>query len=50
MALHLSGGEPSGAHLENYVLTDLSAWRDTETPRPEITYWRGDPRGSGLPH
>jgi len=40
MALHLGGGEPSGAHLENYVLTDLLAWRDTETPRPEITYWR----------
>lgn len=41
LALHLSGsGPPSGAHLENYVLTDLMAWRDTETPRPEITYWR----------
>jgi predicted AAA+ superfamily ATPase len=22
------------------VLTDLLAWRDTETPRPEIAYWR----------
>jgi uncharacterized protein len=40
MGLHLGGGEPSGAHLENYVLTDLLAWRDTETPRPEVTYWR----------
>lgn len=40
LALHLGGGEPSGAHLENYVLTDLLAWRDTETPRPEVTYWR----------
>lgn len=40
LALHLAGGEPAGAHLENYVLTDLLAWRDTETPRPEITYWR----------
>jgi uncharacterized protein len=40
MALHLGGGEPSGAHLENYVLTDLLCWRDTETPRPEVTYWR----------
>lgn len=40
LALHLSGGDPAGAHLENYVLTDLLAWRDTETPRPEITYWR----------
>jgi uncharacterized protein len=40
LALSLGGGEPSGAHLENYVLTDLLAWRDTETPRPEVTYWR----------
>lgn len=40
LALHLGGGEPTGAHLENYILTDLLAWRDTETPRPEITYWR----------
>ena len=40
LALHLGGGEPSGAHLENYVLTDLLCWRDTETPRPEVTYWR----------
>lgn len=40
LALHLGDGEPSGAHLENYILTDLLAWRDTDTPRPEITYWR----------
>jgi len=40
LALHLGGAEPGGAHLENYVLTDLLAWRDTETPRPEISYWR----------
>jgi len=40
LALHLGGGEPSGAHLENYVFTDLLAWRDTESPRPEISYWR----------
>jgi predicted AAA+ superfamily ATPase len=40
LALHLSGGAPTGAHLENYVLHDLLVWRDTETPRPEITYWR----------
>jgi predicted AAA+ superfamily ATPase len=40
LALHLGGGEPTGAHLENYVLHDLLVWRDTETPRPEITYWR----------
>ena len=40
LALHLGGGEPTGAHFENFVLTDLLAWRDTETPRPEVTYWR----------
>jgi uncharacterized protein len=40
LALHLGGGEPTGAHFENYVLTDLMAWRDTEAPRPEVTYWR----------
>jgi uncharacterized protein len=41
LALHLSGEtEPRGAHLENLVLTDLLAWRDTQVPRPEILYWR----------
>lgn len=40
LVLHLGGAEPSGAHLENYILTDLLSWRDTETPRPEVTYWR----------
>lgn len=41
LALHLGGvREPTGAHLENYVFTDLLAWRETETPRPEVSYWR----------
>jgi len=41
LALHLAGEtEPRGAHLENLVLTDLLAWRDSEVPRPEILYWR----------
>jgi len=40
-ALYLSGEtEPRGAHLENLVLLDLLAWRELETPRPEILYWR----------
>jgi predicted AAA+ superfamily ATPase len=40
-ALYLSGeAEPRGAHLENLVLLDLLAWRDLQTPRPEILYWR----------
>lgn len=40
LALHIGGGEATGAHLENYVLQDLLVWRDTETPRPDISYWR----------
>ena len=40
LALALGGGDPTGAHLENYVLTDLLAWRDTEAPRPDVPYWR----------
>jgi hypothetical protein len=40
LALHLGGATPGGEHLENYVLTDLLAWRETESPRPEISYWR----------
>jgi uncharacterized protein len=40
LALHLGGATPGGAHLENYVLTDLLAWRETESTRAEISYWR----------
>ncbi|HXG50283.1 MAG TPA: ATP-binding protein [candidate division Zixibacteria bacterium] len=41
LALHLSGEtEPRGAHLENLVLLDLFAWRELQTPRPEVLYWR----------
>ncbi|HYO45360.1 MAG TPA: ATP-binding protein [Gemmatimonadota bacterium] len=40
LGLHLAGGEPSGAHLENLVLGDLLAWRDIQIPRAEILYWR----------
>lgn len=41
LALHLAGEtEPRGAHLENLILNDLLAWRETEIPRPEIFYWR----------
>lgn len=36
------GGEPqtTGADFENLVLSDLLAWRDGQTPRPEVLYWR----------
>ncbi|MGH7824435.1 MAG: ATP-binding protein [Candidatus Binatia bacterium] len=30
----------AGALLENLVYAQLLAWRETETPRPEIFYWR----------
>jgi predicted AAA+ superfamily ATPase len=41
LALHLAGeSEPRGAHLENLVLADLLAWRDTRVPAPEVLYWR----------
>lgn len=40
LALHLGGATPGGEHLENLVLTDLLAWRETESPRPEVSYWR----------
>jgi predicted AAA+ superfamily ATPase len=41
LALHLAGEtEPRGAHLENLILADLLAWRDSQVPRPEILYWR----------
>lgn len=42
LALRLAGVDrPEGAHLENFVLSDLLAWRDASvTDRPEIFYWR----------
>ncbi len=40
IALHLAGGEPDGAHLENMVLHDLMAWRDARLARAELGYWR----------
>jgi predicted AAA+ superfamily ATPase len=41
LALHLGGGAPTGAHLENLVVSDLLAWADAQPgPRPQILYWR----------
>ena len=42
LALRLAGAtEPDGVHLENLVLTDLLAWRDSGVlHRPEVFYWR----------
>jgi predicted AAA+ superfamily ATPase len=41
LALHLAQDRRiSGAHLENIICTDLLAWRETDTSRPAILYWR----------
>ena len=41
LALHLAQDvDPGGAHLENLVLNDLLAWRDSRLARAEIRYWR----------
>lgn len=41
LGLHLAGlDQPTGAHLENLILSDLLAWRDAQLDRPEILYWR----------
>jgi predicted AAA+ superfamily ATPase len=41
LAMHLAQQqEPAGAHLENIVLHDLLAWRESRRYRPEIAYWR----------
>ena len=41
LALHLAGQEvPGGPHLENLVLGDLLAWRDSQLEPPDVLYWR----------
>ena len=41
VALHLAGGvEPSGPHLENLVLLDLLAWRDSRLDLADVLHWR----------
>lgn len=41
LALHIGeDAAPRGAHLENLVLTDLLAWRETDVARPGVMYWR----------
>jgi len=41
LALFLAGEtEPRGAHLENLVLTDLLAWRDSQADEVSLLYWR----------
>ena len=42
LALRLAGlGSPTGAYLENLILSDLLAWRDASLlDRPGLFYWR----------
>lgn len=41
LGMYLAGAEePAGAHLENVVLHDLTAWRDARLERAEVCYWR----------
>ena len=40
LALYLAGVEPDGPYLENLILGDLLAWRDSQVRRPELCYWR----------
>jgi hypothetical protein len=41
LALHLSGDpEPTGFHLENLLLADLLAWRDSQLDPPQVMHWR----------
>ena len=40
LALRIAGTDVTPAHLENIVLCDLLAWRDTRAERAEIAYWR----------
>jgi predicted AAA+ superfamily ATPase len=41
VALYLAGdAPPSGAHLENLILLDLSVWRDARLERADVFYWR----------
>ena len=41
VALHLSGLDaPQGAHLENLILNDILAWRDSRLETADVMYWR----------
>lgn len=40
LALRITGSDPSPAHLENLVLCDLLAWRDSRPDPAEVMYWR----------
>ena len=39
LALHLAQTSPTGVHLQNLVLGDLLAWRDSRIPQAGLSYW-----------
>lgn len=41
LALHLAQTRPTVVHLQNLVLGDLLAWRDSRLPRVGLSYWTG---------
>ncbi|HUO85143.1 MAG TPA: ATP-binding protein, partial [Thermoanaerobaculia bacterium] len=41
LAMHLAElDDPGGPHLENLVLNDLLAWRESRSERADLFYWR----------
>jgi predicted AAA+ superfamily ATPase len=40
LALRLGGGEPTGALFENFIFSELAAWRDTRAEPASVCYWR----------
>ena len=40
LALRIAATDPTPAHLENLILSDLLAWRDARADPSEIAYWR----------
>lgn len=40
LALRIASTDPTPAHLENLVLSDLLAWRDARPDPAEVAYWR----------
>ena len=40
LAMRLANVEPTPAHLENLILCDLVAWRDSRLDPAEVSYWR----------
>ena len=39
LALHLAQTPPTNVHLQNVVLADLTAWRDSRSSQTTLSYW-----------